>query len=180
MTRIAVLTTAISSVLIALTLLASSDSVLASERCMDGADLRQVQLELTDVRRVQMGEYTLGEAEFEIRNLSEKEIRVAVSGNDSVLRIYTGSFGYQVEQEPGRWENYAINLDDAMAPDTMIELRKGAVARFVQDTSDVSGAELRGKAKRAWVKDEVGGCKFYSPPFSVPVWGRAETPTSLP
>lgn len=149
-------------------LLLCSGSVVAKEQCGPETGLRQVQLELTEVRSVQKAGFKLWEAEFEVKNSGSKKIQMAVSAYDATLRIYTGSFGYQAEFEPGRWENIAMNLDDSMAPNTIIELRHGAVVRFVQDTSDASGVAARGKAKRAWVKDEVSGCKFYSLPFSLP------------
>jgi hypothetical protein len=74
----------------------------------------------------------------------------------------------------------AINLDDSMAPDTIIELRQGAVVRFLQDTSDASGVAARGRTKRAWVKDEVSGCKFYSLPFSLPARRLRRVVSGLP
>lgn len=70
-------------------LLLCSGSVVAKEQCGSKTGLRQVQLELTEVRSVQKGGFKLWEAEFEVRNSGSKKVQIAVSAYDATLRIYS-------------------------------------------------------------------------------------------
>jgi hypothetical protein len=70
-------------------LLLCSGSVVAKEQCGSKTGLRQVQLELTEVRSVQKGGFKLWEAEFEVRNSGSKKVQIAVSACDATLRIYS-------------------------------------------------------------------------------------------
>lgn len=140
----------------------------ASELCTSETQISGIQfkLEATEERRI--GQFTVVEGHFLLRNSPSSEVAFHILGDEGLLRPYPLSVGFQLQAGDNEWMDTANSLESMMAPDTLVELSESATVRFVQDMSGTYWPDSDAKPRRAWIKDERSGCRIYSEPFELP------------